>query len=68
MRFNPTAEQNRIEQALRVCRANAFAGSDEEQDANLAEIHRLKKEAAPFWNAERDAREDNSAMSATWGF
>lgn len=57
-----------IEQAIRVCRANAFIGTDAEQAANHAELLRLKALAAPLWAKERNSRPDNSAMFATYGY
>lgn len=60
--------QERIDQAARVARANGFDGSDAVQDRSLPAQIAVQKNAAPFWNQENDASRSRPETSAAYGF
>ena len=52
---------NQIEQQIRQLRQRVFDGTPEQQDATTAEIVRLKKLAATYWNDRQSAHESSYA-------
>lgn len=57
-----------LEEQIRLHRSLMGTGTVEQEEEHHKQILALKALARPFWEAERNAREDKSAMCATYGY